>query len=99
MFTEFERASETVVVDDEDVDYHEDQVRMIAKDSKLNDSHIIAVAIVSRCILVCTADKVAHKFIKRKELYPKNHQRPKIYACSKNTDLLIDQNIAEICKN
>ena len=61
-----------------------------------NDQHIIAIFVVSGCVLFCSEDSRADKHIKNKNLYPKKHPTPRIYRNRKHTSLLNPKNIMKL---
>ncbi|MEK7813399.1 MAG: hypothetical protein AAB296_06520 [Candidatus Desantisbacteria bacterium] len=78
-----------------------DREQKILKDKKshrdFNDSHLLAMVIVSGVRIVCTAESRAIPFLKDRNLYPAPIKKPKIYSKANNSTLLIDSNIARIC--
>ena len=62
-----------------------------------DDPHIIAIVIVSRCMIICTKEVRALRFFKDKSLYPRGISRPKLYTSKRNKNLLSDKYIASIC--
>lgn len=98
ILVEFEKMNKVVRVDDEKVDAREREIKKEHRHGDFNDEHIIAIVIVSGCLLVCTKDSSALPFIKDPLFYPKHCKRPKIYSGKHNKKLLADCNIAPICK-
>ena len=80
------------------VDEIEKELSKKVKDHKFNDPHIIAIVTISKCKIVCTKDKESEEFILNKELYPKGMKPPKIYKQKSNKNLLINNNIVDICR-
>jgi hypothetical protein len=76
------------MVSDDAVDTKEKVLKRKFVHRDFNDHHIIAIIIVSRCNLVCSADRKSHPFLRKKELYPKHFKRPKIYSGSAHVNLL-----------
>ena len=97
-FLELSKARKTKEINDAEVDEKQKEIERIVNDKKFNDPQIVAIIVVSGCKLICSEDKSAYPFFKRKDLYPKHITRPKIYSKASNADLLSDNNIAEICK-
>jgi len=93
-----ENKRRTVHVPDQEVDDKQNKIDKSFVHSRFNDSHLVAIIIVSKCRLLCSQDKNSFPFIKRNEFYAGNVNRPKIYSTRKNAKLLIDENIADICK-
>jgi predicted nucleic acid-binding protein len=98
ILVEFEKMNKVVRVDDEKIDDREKEIKKTNRHRDFNDEHIIAIVIVSGCVLVCTKDSSAVPFIKDPSFYPKSCKKPKIYSGKRNKNLLADCNIAPICK-
>jgi predicted nucleic acid-binding protein len=98
-FANFQRMNKIVRVDDKRVDEREREIKKKNRRSDFNDEHLVAIVIESGCRLVCTKDKTAAPFIKDRTLYPKPSKPPKIYSGKHNKNLLVDCNIAPICKD
>jgi hypothetical protein len=70
-------------------------------ESQFDDEHIVALVIASRCRVVCTYDKGAMKYLRRKEIYGpyQGVNRPSIYSGSRGHDkLCCDKHIVAICR-
>lgn len=103
LFIEFDKTRKMIVkLSDKKVD--EEQKKVQDKIKKLpdntqdfNDSHLIAIVIVSGCRIICSHNKRHFKLIKNKKLYPSHIKIPKIYS-GHNTHkkLLCDKNIIDI---
>lgn len=66
-------------IDDSTVDTLEANLKIRNDDPNFNDPHIIAMAIVTKCKLICTSEKSALVFFKDHRLYPNNFHLPMIY--------------------
>ncbi len=70
-------------------------------EAALDDEHIVALVIASRCSVVCTIDNTAISYLKRLDVfsdYP-GVERPKIYKGDKrHTKLCCEENIVTICR-
>lgn len=65
-----------------------------------DDEHILALAIISKCHIICTEDMRAIPFLKRPDLYPEGISPPKIYQSKRNADLVRNNaNVAEVCRS
>ena len=64
--------------------------------SDCDDQHIIAILGISRCGLLCSADKRSFKFVKDRRLYPSNCSRPKIYTGKLHKGLLTQRTNARL---
>jgi hypothetical protein len=71
-------------------------------DEEFNDEHIMALVIASRCCVVCTHDKKAMRFLKRKDILGDYDgvQRPKIFTGHKDhKKLCCDNHVVGLCKD
>jgi hypothetical protein len=98
LFVQFKNACKAISVNSLTVDNETDRVSELITDKKFNDQHLVGLLIVSRCLLICTLDKGFYPFLKDKRIFPPLYKKPKIYSGRRNIKLLIDDNIAEICK-
>lgn len=78
------------------VDTEKARIEKIVNHKDYDDPHVVALVSVSKCKLLCSKDKRAHPFFKRKELYS-HGSTPSIYSSSKHIHLLNDNNIIDIC--
>lgn len=88
MLANLERASKIFLGDDALIDQQTTTVQTLEKKSKFNDHHIIAIQIVTRAEIICSEDKKAYPYFKKRDLYPKGHKLAKIYTGKKNANLL-----------
>jgi predicted nucleic acid-binding protein len=79
------------------VDKNQKELENKVQHKDFDDAHIVAIIISSKCRLICTNDKRAIPFFKESSFYPKGVKKPKLYTGSKNSDLLNDKLIAEVC--
>lgn len=93
---ELRKISKFVQIDNKLVDEESDRMRAAVKDSDFDDPHIIALLAVSGCLLFASHDKRADKFIKRKDLYPKNTHRRSIYRKRQHSALLTADKIVNL---
>jgi hypothetical protein len=98
IFGELKKAGKVVELAQGDVDTHQQRVEKLVDPKKHNDPHLPAIVCASRCRLVCTKDDRSHRLLKEATCYPKGVAKPKIYKSLKQAALLIDQNIADVCK-
>lgn len=98
LFAELRRAGRTALVDDQKVDQEQRILEETSLPQDFDDPHLVAIVIVSHCKLICSNDSTAYLFFKDKTLYPEGVERPKIYSGYSNKSLLVDENIADICK-
>ena len=110
LFKRYNTARRIIKISDEKVDEIEKKIYKeleekikpnISKhefEEKFNDSHIVSIAIVSKCKIVCTNDGGLSDFLKMTQFYPQGADIPKIYRNKSNRNLIKHDNIAEICK-
>lgn len=97
-----ENKRRTVHVPDQEVDHEQNEIDRFYSHSKFDDSHLVAIILVSRCRLLCSLDKNSHPFITSNQFYDGRHpsvKKPKIYSSRKHIGLLVGKNIASICKS
>lgn len=97
--SELNRKGRVIEVADERVDALETLIRTTLPDKQFNDEHLVAIAIASRCCVICTNDGDAIRYLKRSELYsPHRMRRPRIYSSERNADLCCRDNVTQICR-
>lgn len=97
IFTQLKTAGLAKKLNKNDVDTKEEEVRKTIIDDDFDDQHIVSILIISKCQIIVSCDKRAYPFFTHKIFFPKPANRPKIYSSSKNSDLLCDKHIADIC--
>ena len=80
LIIELKKTVGIIILNCDSVDEEADKIARAVVDSSFNDPHILAIVIVGRCKIVCSADEVLHVFLQDKSLYPKGFTRPKIYT-------------------
>ena len=98
LFSEFGKVNKAVKVDNQLVNDMEIWAAAQVNDIDFDDPHLVALLLVSKCKLICSLDKRAYPFFTHKTFFPPGIDKPKIYSRKSNSDLLIDGNIAAICK-
>ncbi len=96
------KQNRTVHVPDQEVDDEQSKIDKSFFHPQFNDSHLVAIIVVSRCRLLCSLDKNSYPFIKSDQFYTGKRppvKKPKIYSNQKHVGLLIDENIVSICKS
>lgn len=96
-FASLQRAGKIVLVRDSDVDQREAELKRIEPSEDFDDPHLVAIVLASECKVICTNDKRALPYVKRKDFYKGKLKKPKIYQSTRNSSVLSDQNIASIC--
>ncbi|WP_189629843.1 hypothetical protein [Roseivirga thermotolerans] len=97
VFNQFARMRKVITVDDKEVDDYQVKLEEIEKHKDFDDPHLVSICYISKCRIICTNEKRAIPFLARKDFYPKNSPRPKLYTSKRNSDLLCRKNMAEIC--
>jgi len=99
IFNELKKKKKAIKVNDNDVDSMEVEVSRKIVHADFDDQHLVALLIISRSKLICSLDERAYKYFKHEKFFNRANKRPKIFRGSqKNRTLLIDSNIADICK-
>ena len=97
LFGQFNRIRKVVRVNDSEIDNYQKTLEKIENHKDFDDPHLVAICYISKCKLICTCDSRAMPFLNRKDFYPGNSPRPKLYTKAKNSNLLRDNMIADIC--
>jgi len=98
LIANLERQGRVIILPNSPVDRYAAKLKIKVPAKKFDDEHIVAIVAVSGCRVVCTSDKTAHIYLRRRDLYPSGVKRPKIYSAARHVNLCRDQNIAEICQ-
>ncbi len=98
IIAELQRAGKCVLLDDFLVDDKENDIKRKYIYRDFDDVHIVAIVIVSRVRIICTNEKRAIPWYKKKELYPKGIKKPKLYTSKNNRNLLKRKHIVQLCK-
>lgn len=97
VFGQFARMRKVVEIDDHLIDAYQKELELLENHKDFDDPHLVAISYISKCRLICTNEKRALPYLSRKDFYPNNSPRPKIYTSSKNTNLLCDKYFADVC--
>ena len=93
---ELSKISKFVQIEKKLVDEESDKIRAAVNNSDFDDPHIIALLAVSGCLLFASHDTRADKFVKRRDLYPKNTHKRSIYRKRQHSDLLTADKIVNL---
>jgi hypothetical protein len=93
---ELRKISKFIQIDTKLVDEEAVKIKDVVNNKDFDDPHIIALLAVSGCLIFASHDKRADKYIKRKNLYPKNSPRRSIYRLRSHFKLLKADNIVKI---
>jgi len=94
---ELEKAGRCIIIDEKRVDDIQNDIEKKYSHRNFDDTHIVAIIIASRIRLICTNEKRAIPWYKKKELYPQGLKRPKLYTSRRNRTLLKKKYIVNIC--
>lgn len=98
IFGQLNRSRKLINLNDQIVDDYQKILEAMETHPDFDDPHLVAIAYTSRCKIICSLDKRAFPFLNRKDFYPNNSPRPKIYSSNKNINLLCRKYIANICE-
>lgn len=90
------KVKKVVRISCEKVDAEKIRVEKLIDHKDYDDPHVVALISVSKCKLLCSKDRRAHPFFKKRELYT-NGLIPSIYSNGSHRHLLNDNNLIEIC--
>jgi hypothetical protein len=72
-------------------------IRKTEPHQDFDDPHIVSLLALSGCKIICSSDVRGYPYFTNSPFYHKKH-KPKIYSSSRNSDLLIDRNICDLCR-
>jgi hypothetical protein len=96
---ELNRMGKTVILNRKQVNDYAKKLKAMIPDKDFDDEHLVAIVALSGCRVVCTDEKRAIPYLRRKDLYPKGIKPPKIYRHSGASMLCRDCNIAPVCRS
>ncbi|AEV31403.1 hypothetical protein Oweho_0383 [Owenweeksia hongkongensis DSM 17368] len=86
----------------EDIDKYQKKIEDLRDNKDFDDPHLPAIAIVTRCKLVCSEDTRSIAYVQNGKYYPKGFSTPVYYTSIKNKNLLtdkyIDNSLKPLCK-
>ena len=95
---QLQTAGKAIMLNDKNVDKYQKIIERIEHNPDFDDPHLIAMVRESKCKIICSLDARAYPFIKNSKFYESPSHKPKVYSSKRNSKLLCDKNIAEICK-
>jgi hypothetical protein len=98
LLAQLKKAGKAVQLPMADVDAMEREIKAKEPAKDFNDPHLLAMIVVSKCCVVCTDEKKAVPYLKRRDLYPEGAKLPKIYRNKKHADLCCDDHLVKVCK-
>lgn len=98
VFAEYEKMQKLIKLDKSKVDRKERELKAREPAGGFDDAHLVAMVILSKCCVICTDEKKAVKYFKRREFYPKGVKPPSVYRNEKHKHLCCADNEVLICK-
>ena len=81
------------------IDKYQSYVESIRDDTDFDDPHLVAISVVTKCLLICSEDTRSIRHVKERKYYPKTFSRlPSYYTSSNNSNLLSDTYVHQIFK-
>lgn len=88
--------------DDMAIDSFQSSIESELTEESFNDVHLLAIAVVAKCRVICSEDIASIKFVTSKKYLPKGAIKPVYYTSSKNKNLLcdsyVDDSLKPLCK-
>lgn len=82
-----------------DIDKYQSYVESKRVDPDFDDPHLVAISVVTKCLLICSEDTRSIRHVKDKKYYPKTSSKvPSYYTSSSNSNLLSDTYVHQIFK-
>ncbi|MGB0930888.1 MAG: hypothetical protein ACPGVB_08940 [Chitinophagales bacterium] len=98
LIAELAKLGKVVVLKKQNVDNHQVVIEGKEKDPDFDDPHLIAMVVESGVRILCSDDKRADKFIKKRKFYPKGKKPPIIYRNKRHhARFLRDDNVVLVC--
>ena len=85
----FKELNKVIYGDRDRIDEIEKTNKELITDPDFDDPHLIAIALVTRCKLICSEDKRSIKFVKNRIFYPKGVSPPAYYTSFRNINLIM----------
>lgn len=98
LFLQFKKARKAIFVDNIQVDRETDSCSAAIVHKDFDDQHLVGLLKVSGCKLICSGDARAFRYFTHNTFFSPSSKKPKIYSSRVNLDLLVDTNIADVCK-
>jgi predicted nucleic acid-binding protein len=93
IFAELERCGKVHVEDRQKVDDRERAIATAVPIPGFNDHHIVAILLVTGCLLVCSNNRRHRKYLRNSRFFPRKAKRPSVYGCASDGRLLCTRNI------
>lgn len=99
LFTELERKGRALRVDKRSVDEAAAEIKRKVPDKKFNDEHLVAIAGIAGCCLICTDEKEALPYFRRRDLYPAGVAVPNVYRNLCDQRYCCNRSLVGICES
>ena len=99
ILAEFEKRNRVVSLSTEKVDKRARELKKLEPNKQFDDEHLVAMVVVSRCCVVCTDDKKAIPYLKRRDLYSGGVKPPSIYRYKTHAPMCRKKNIVKVCRD
>lgn len=87
---------------DNEIDRLQKSIEAKKVEQEFNDVHLLAISVVSRCMLICSEDTKSIKYVTSRKYLPKGSLKPVYYTSIKNVILLndkyVDDSLKPLCK-
>lgn len=85
-----------------DIDKYQTRVEELCDDIDFDDPHLPAIAVVTKCKIICSEDTRSIPHVQNGKYYPNGFSTPVYYTSKKNKDLLtdkyVDKTLKPLCK-
>lgn len=80
------------------IDNYQQTVEKLNDDPDFDDPHLVAIAFVTKCKIICSEDSRSVKHVTNPKYYPANFKKPVYYKTANNSDLLCDKYVDDDLK-
>lgn len=84
------------------IDQYQQTVEEENDDDDFDDPHLVAIAFVTKCRVICSTDDRSIKHVTNSKYYPAKFKKPVYYKSTKNVNLLsdeyVDDSLKPLCK-
>lgn len=80
------------------IDNYQKKVEEINTDPDFDDPHLVALAFITKCKIICSEDDRSIKHVTDSKYYPSGFRKPVYYKSSKNSDLLSEKYVDDCLK-
>lgn len=98
LFVQLKKAGKAVSISSNLVDTEEQIVANMISHADFDDQHLVGLLRASGCRLICSLDSRAFPYFTNNLFFTPASSKPRIYCKLKNSVLLCDKNIADLCK-